>query len=260
MGLAAWRDRHLCVWRLYSGPRQQQPHWHSVREQPSPVRPGFPWAHSHWKFLPAYLDPALKDEDLLTGASFASAGSGIDDETAVLGHLLTLESQVHNFKIALRRIERQVGPQEAHRIINNALFVISSGTNDMLNNFYWLPEARFAYADTYKPLMDMIQNPYREGFGVSAEGCCGTGLVETGPLCLVLTPKCIDPSRYVCVKCVILMQRFLLSKELRPSSSEGWNLITTASDCIFWKSLACHVGFYLAQAQRSDRVYIHDLG
>ncbi|OWM69418.1 hypothetical protein CDL15_Pgr013879 [Punica granatum] len=245
------------------------------------------------QFLPAYLDPALKDEDLLTGASFASAGSGIDDETAVLGHLLTLESQVHNFKIALRRIERQVGPQEAHRIINNALFVISSGTNDMLNNFYWLPvshrklqfslpqyhdfllerleliiqdlyslgarkflvagmpptgclplqmtadsifplfgphtlqrrcveqqnrdsqaynrklqilisklssqmkEARFAYADTYKPLMDMIQNPYREGFGVSAEGCCGTGLVETGPLCLVLTPKCIDPSRYV---------------------------------------------------------------
>ncbi|PKI72653.1 hypothetical protein CRG98_007030 [Punica granatum] len=59
-----------------------------------------------------------------------------------------------------------------------------------------MEEARFAYADIYKPLMDIIQNPYGEGFDVSAEGCCGTGLVETGPLCLVLTPKCIDPSRY----------------------------------------------------------------
>ncbi|OWM72481.1 GDSL esterase/lipase At2g40250-like [Punica granatum] len=245
------------------------------------------------QFLPAYLDPALKDEDLLTGVSFASAGSGIDDETTVLAHLLSLESQVRNFKIALRRIERKIGPQEAKRIINNALFVISSGTNDILNNFYWLPvshrklqfslpqyhdfllerleniiqdlhslgarkflvagmpptgclplqmtagsifpifgphtlqrrcveqqnsdsqaynvklqalitklsseveEAKFAYADIYRPLMDIIQNPSKEGFDVSTEGCCGIGLVETGPLCLVLSPKCTNPSRYV---------------------------------------------------------------
>lgn len=40
----------------------------------------------------------------------------------------------------------------------------------------------------------MIKNV---GFEVSTEGCCGTGLVETGPLCLVLSPRCRNTSRYV---------------------------------------------------------------
>lgn len=91
------------------------------------------------KFLPAYLDPTLRDEDLVTGASFASSGSGLDDETAVLAHLLNMEVQVGNFRTALKRIESRVGSREARRIVNNALFVISAGTNDILNNFYWLP-------------------------------------------------------------------------------------------------------------------------
>ncbi|XP_031387095.1 GDSL esterase/lipase At2g40250-like [Punica granatum] len=162
------------------------------------------------QFLPAYLDPALKDEDLLTGASFASAGSGIDDETADLYSLgarkflvagmpptgclplqMTADSIFPLFgphTLQRRCVEQQNRDSQAY---NRKLQILISKLSSQMK------EARFAYADTYKPLMDMIQNPYREGFGVSAEGCCGTGLVETGPLCLVLTPKCIDPSRYV---------------------------------------------------------------
>ncbi|KAF9621430.1 hypothetical protein IFM89_021469 [Coptis chinensis] len=47
------------------------------------------------KFLPAYNDPTLKPEDLLTGVSFASGGSGLDPFTAqLLGLKLGIEDVV----------------------------------------------------------------------------------------------------------------------------------------------------------------------
>jgi len=32
--------------------------------------------------LPAYLDPKIQDSDLITGVSFASAGTGLDNLTS----------------------------------------------------------------------------------------------------------------------------------------------------------------------------------
>ncbi|KAK3015666.1 hypothetical protein RJ639_007503 [Escallonia herrerae] len=45
-----------------------------------------------------------------------------------------------------------------------------------------LPRSRILYADIYTPLMDMINNPGKYGFLETGRGCCGTGLVEAGPL------------------------------------------------------------------------------
>lgn len=117
------------------------------------------------QFVPAFLDPSLEDEELLTGVSFASSGSGIDDETAALAHLLTMHTQVGNFKKALQRIEALVGHQEATRIINNAVFVISAGTNDILNNFYWLPfshrKLQFSLPQYHDFLLDRLWHIFR---------------------------------------------------------------------------------------------------
>lgn len=41
------------------------------------------------ELLPAYLDPTLQAEDLITGVNFASGGAGYDP--------LTSEIAVHNF-------------------------------------------------------------------------------------------------------------------------------------------------------------------
>ncbi|KAL3837766.1 hypothetical protein ACJIZ3_022357 [Penstemon smallii] len=91
------------------------------------------------ELLPAYLDPTLTDRDLLTGASFASAGTGLDDLTASEAHVLSMGTQLGYFERALRRMERAVGSEEAGRIVENALFVVGAGTNDMMYNFYGLP-------------------------------------------------------------------------------------------------------------------------
>ena len=42
------------------------------------------------EYLPAYLDPELSDEDLLTGVSFASGGAGFDNISAEIAVQLIL--------------------------------------------------------------------------------------------------------------------------------------------------------------------------
>lgn len=86
--------------------------------------------------LPAYLDPRLTDVDLLTGTSFASAGSGYDDLTASLVNAMNMTRQVEYFCEALRRMKTIVGEEESRRIIGNAMFVISAGSSDMVSNMY----------------------------------------------------------------------------------------------------------------------------
>lgn len=38
---------------------------------------------------------------------------------------------------------------------------------------------------------------YIAGFVETRRGCCGTGLLEAGPLCTRLTPVCANPSKYL---------------------------------------------------------------
>ncbi|KAK2968642.1 hypothetical protein RJ640_025888 [Escallonia rubra] len=60
-----------------------------------------------------------------------------------------------------------------------------------------LPGSRILYGDLYTPVMDMINNPGKYGFLETGRGCCGTGLVEAGPLCTPVTPVCANRSQYL---------------------------------------------------------------
>ncbi|KAF8032142.1 hypothetical protein BT93_D1154 [Corymbia citriodora subsp. variegata] len=91
------------------------------------------------KAIPAFLDPKLIKSDLLHGVSFASAASGYDDFTANISNVLTVSQQLEYFlhyKIHLRKL---VGVKRADEIINNAVFIMSMGTNDFLQNYFLDP-------------------------------------------------------------------------------------------------------------------------
>ncbi|KAL9238432.1 hypothetical protein vseg_012852 [Gypsophila vaccaria] len=60
-----------------------------------------------------------------------------------------------------------------------------------------LPGSRILYADIYTPFTDLINNPHDYGIKVKDKGCCGTGYIEAGSLCNVLTPACKNASEYV---------------------------------------------------------------
>ncbi|XP_057523995.1 GDSL esterase/lipase At2g40250 [Amaranthus tricolor] len=241
------------------------------------------------QFIPPYLNRSVSDRDLLTGVSFASAGSGLDDLTIDFSHALDLTDQVTYFSEAIKRMENSAGQEITNRTVENAMFLISVGSNDMLINYYdlptrallnspsaysdfllsrlkpiiqslytlgarrfvvagfpplgclpiqvsvgsiipnphWLqrvcvdqqnsdaeiynaklqsllnllqsqnPHARFAYADIYTPLLDMINHPQSYGFERTLEGCCGTGILESGSLCNTMVVTCSNPSTYI---------------------------------------------------------------
>ncbi|RDY09698.1 GDSL esterase/lipase, partial [Mucuna pruriens] len=60
-----------------------------------------------------------------------------------------------------------------------------------------LNAAKVAYFDIYTPILDMVQSPAKYGFAQTRQGCCGTGLLEMGPVCNVLDLTCPDSSNYL---------------------------------------------------------------
>ncbi|KAJ0979385.1 hypothetical protein J5N97_014859 [Dioscorea zingiberensis] len=237
--------------------------------------------------LPAYLSGYVSPRDSATGMCFASAGSGIDDLTSQSSNVASMGRQIDYFNDYVRGLNVALGKETVDQLIHDALFVIGSGSNDMIMNYYMFPVRKMTYnltqyhdflqsklsshiqqlynmgarkftvaglppigciplqitthinsmpgrprtcvdeqnedamkyntkllatlgnlqssltgslivyADIYDPLMDMINNPKNYGFTETTLGCCGTGLMEMGPLCSKPLPNCPDPSKYM---------------------------------------------------------------
>ncbi|MED6156792.1 hypothetical protein PIB30_017786 [Stylosanthes scabra] len=187
--------------------------------------------------LPAYLDHGINDEDLLTGVSFGAGGSGLDSNTAAFAQVMNMDTQLEKFEQRLERIRGGVGDAKANNIVKNALFVISSGTNDMLYNAYLFPARmmQFGSVSSYHDFLlqnldAFIQKLYEVGarmivvvglppigclpievtinsvmpnpdwlhrFEQTLKGCCRTGMLEMGPVCNMHDPTCADLSKYL---------------------------------------------------------------
>ncbi|KAM5546834.1 GDSL esterase/lipase EXL3-like [Rosa sericea] len=91
------------------------------------------------KMLPAYLDPNLQLQDLLTGVCFASGGSGYDPLTSKLQSGFSLSDQLDFFKEYKRRITAAVGEERTATIISKSVYVVSVGSNDIANTYFSTP-------------------------------------------------------------------------------------------------------------------------
>ncbi|MED6145705.1 hypothetical protein PIB30_027952 [Stylosanthes scabra] len=81
-------------------------------------------------FLPPYLDPNLSVEELITGVSFASAGSGFDQLTPSISNVIPIGKQLEYFRECKRKIEDTLGKEGTENHIEKAAFFLSAGTND----------------------------------------------------------------------------------------------------------------------------------
>ncbi|KAL2319170.1 hypothetical protein Fmac_033046 [Flemingia macrophylla] len=86
--------------------------------------------------VPAYLGGSLRDEDLPTGVTFASGGSGIDPVTSGIQGVLSLSSQLRLFEQYIERLKALVGEERASYIVSHALVLYSSGNNDIAITYY----------------------------------------------------------------------------------------------------------------------------
>ncbi|KAI4364864.1 hypothetical protein MLD38_020900 [Melastoma candidum] len=97
------------------------------------------------ELLPPYLDPTLSDDELISGVSFASAAMGLDEMTCLRSKVMNISTQLGYFDEAVSRITKKLGSREASRIVGDAIYLVSAGTNDMLVNMYDLPTRRVDY-------------------------------------------------------------------------------------------------------------------
>ncbi|KAF8645566.1 hypothetical protein HU200_066145 [Digitaria exilis] len=104
-------------------------------------------------FVPAYLDPDYGIQDFAIGVCFASAGSGLDVATSrVFGHRGAIYTLKY-YKVLLADgcTTRQKmrgwlptsGAAEAHAVVAGAVYAVSIGTNDFIENYYALTTTRF---------------------------------------------------------------------------------------------------------------------
>ncbi|KAM3251427.1 GDSL esterase/lipase [Capsicum annuum] len=83
-----------------------------------------------------FLDPQINKVDMLHGISFASAGSGYDDLTANLSNAMSLAKQREYLRHYEIHLTQMVGVEKARETMKDALYIISMGTNDFLQNYF----------------------------------------------------------------------------------------------------------------------------
>ncbi|XP_062105717.1 GDSL esterase/lipase At2g42990-like [Humulus lupulus] len=90
--------------------------------------------------VPAYLDPAYNISDFSYGVCFASAGTGFDNATSNVLGVIPLWKEVEFYKEYQKKLRDYLGDEKAQVIISEALYLVSIGTNDFLENYYSSPE------------------------------------------------------------------------------------------------------------------------
>ncbi|GAB2282837.1 hypothetical protein Dimus_017373 [Dionaea muscipula] len=137
------------------------------------------------ELLPAYLDPSLKMEDLLTGVSFAFSCCGYDPLTPQIYGVPSLAEQLQHFKEWAQKVKAAVGEWRTSRIISDSVYVIVAGSNDFSATYYGTPLRRPKYttSSSYADLlMDFASTFLQELHGLGARRIAAVGLPPQGCL------------------------------------------------------------------------------
>ncbi|KAL0403537.1 UNVERIFIED_CONTAM: GDSL esterase/lipase [Sesamum radiatum] len=131
-----------------------------------------------------YLSPALNGPRLLVGANFASAGVGILNDTGVqFVNIIRIGQQLQYFQQYQQRVSGLIGTEEAQRLVNQALVLITLGGNDFVNNYYLVPfsarSRQYALPDYVPFLISEYRKILLRLYDLGARRVLVTG---TGPL------------------------------------------------------------------------------
>ncbi|KAI3742847.1 hypothetical protein L1987_60543 [Smallanthus sonchifolius] len=163
-------------------------------------------ALGYTKEIRPYLEQGLaRPFDLSHGVSFASSGSGYDNLTAQVSNVLSLSHQFKHFAHYKRNLSQKIGAKRADESIHNAVFVLSMGTNDFLQNYYVEPTRRAQYTvDQYGDYLISLVHGYIEKMhSLGARRLVVVGVVPFGCMPLVRTltgtTKCDDEYNNVAI-------------------------------------------------------------
>ncbi|KAL5733566.1 hypothetical protein ACOSQ2_033258 [Xanthoceras sorbifolium] len=140
---------------------------------------------------PPFLDPDLSDDELLSGVSFASDGSGLDDLATVASKAIPISKQIKLFRDYIRRIKGIV-----------VWFYFSAATNDFIINFYDIPIRRleFTVSGYQDFLLDKLQSFVKDLYELGCRTVIIVGLPPIGCLPIQMTLKFENPLNRKCLK------------------------------------------------------------
>ncbi|CAN0853230.1 GDSL esterase/lipase At5g45960 [Linum grandiflorum] len=160
--------------------------------------------------VPPYLDPSLTIEDLKSGVTFASAGTGFDPMTPQISNVIPIDQQVVYFKEYKKKLEAVMGKQKTKEHIRKSLVVISAATNDFVISYFALPVRRRSFTISQyerfilQKSMDFVQALIDEGVtrvllsALAPMGCLPVviTLYSTDP---IFDRKCLDQYTQVAI-------------------------------------------------------------
>lgn len=139
--------------------------------------------------VPAYLDPAYNVSDFATGVCFASAGTGYDNATSDVLSVIPLWKQLDYYKEYQAKLRGHLGKDKANQILGEAIYLMSIGTNDFLENYYApLPgsstrRSQFPNVHRYEYFLASLAGSFiRELYGLGARKVSLGGLPPMGCL------------------------------------------------------------------------------
>ncbi|XP_008793255.1 GDSL esterase/lipase APG [Phoenix dactylifera] len=140
-------------------------------------------------YPPAYLSPQASGKNLLMGVNFASAASGYYDETAYLNHAIPLPQQLKYYKEYQSKLAMVAGSKQASSILSGALYILSAGASDFIQNYYINPDLYKSQSpDQYSSLLVSIFTQFvKDLYGLGARKIGVTSLPPLGCLPLSIT-------------------------------------------------------------------------
>ncbi|KAF8721512.1 hypothetical protein HU200_023018 [Digitaria exilis] len=87
-------------------------------------------------FVPPYMAPETTGDAVMRGVNYASGGGGILNQTgSIFGGRLNLDAQIDNYANSRHDLIARHGEVEAVSLLRGALFSVTMGSNDFINNY-----------------------------------------------------------------------------------------------------------------------------
>uniref|UniRef100_A0A2N9EI90 GDSL esterase/lipase APG n=1 Tax=Fagus sylvatica TaxID=28930 RepID=A0A2N9EI90_FAGSY len=140
-------------------------------------------------YAPAYLSPQASGKNLLIGANFASAASGYDEKAAITSHAIPLSQQLEYYKEYQTKLSKVAGSKKAASIIKDAIYILSAGNSDFLQNYYVNPFINKVYTpDQYSSILVGVFSSFvKDLYGLGARKLGVTSLPPLGCLPAAIT-------------------------------------------------------------------------
>lgn len=132
--------------------------------------------------VPPYLDPAYNISDFANGVCFASAATGYDNATSNVLDVIPLWKQLKYFQDYQKKLRQYLGSDKANSTLTEALYMISLGTNDFLENYYVLSRRSSQYnIGQYESFLARIAESFvREIYNLGGRKISLGGIVPMG--------------------------------------------------------------------------------